>query len=309
LIAEAADAHRFFTYLGDELGLAKVWHRRGFVGIVLCRWRSAQEAFQRARRHARRAGADRDEAVASSMLFFCLVLGPTHVDSAIRRGEKIVAEERFRGVAGFGLAALGSLHAMRGDFDESRALVEQSRVILEDLGQTRRLVEASLFAATVSLLEGRADAAAERLRWAHDVAIEAGQRGLAASIGVHLAEALYALDRHAEADTTAVASGADAAGDDVFTQIKWRALHGKALARYGDMEAALEVARQAVSLSEATDDLNSRAAALADLAFVLRAAGLIEEEGRRRDEAIALYREKGNVVGEQSLREGEGRDE
>src|SRR5262249_41045406 len=147
LTAEAAEAERVLTALGDELGLAKVWHRRGFVAAYACRWHEAQEAFERAHGHARRAGADRDEAVASSMLVYCLVLGPTPVATAIQRSDEIVGETRFPGVAGVGLAALGNLHAMRGSFDEARALLDQSRTVLRELGQARRLTEAAQFAA------------------------------------------------------------------------------------------------------------------------------------------------------------------
>jgi tetratricopeptide (TPR) repeat protein len=308
LAREADKAERVFTALGDDLGLAKVWHRRAFVELVRCRWRAAQGGFVRARRYARRAGADRDEAVASSMLFYCLVLGPAPVDTAIRSSDRILAETRFRAVGGVGLAALGALHAMRGSFDEAHALLDQSRVILEDVGQRRRLMEASFFSATADLLAGDPRAAAERLRWAHGVATSAGQDGLAASIGAHLAEALQALGDEDEADAMALASGESAADDDLFTQIKWRAVRAKVLSGRGEVDAALALGHEAVAHAERTDDLNSHAAALADLACVLHAAGRVDDERTAREEAIRLYVQKGNRVGELRLRDRTGGD-
>jgi tetratricopeptide (TPR) repeat protein len=234
------------------------------------------------------------------MLFYCLVLGPAHVDSAIRRSERILADGRFRGVEGVGRAALASLYAMRGDFDEVRQLLGESREILDDLGQTRRRLEAAFFAATAELLAGSAEEAAEQLRWAHDAAAAMRQSGLAASHGAHLAEALYALGRFDEADAAAVAAGSSAASDDVFTQVKWRAVHAKVLAGRGDPAAAAH-AHRAVELAATMDDLNSHAAALADLAEVLRATGRTEDAETAVAEARDLYRSKGNVVGAQRL--------
>jgi tetratricopeptide (TPR) repeat protein len=301
LTAEASEAFRVFTELGDDLGLAKVWHRRGFVAAVACRWRDTQDAFEHARRHAGRAGADRDEAVASSMLFYCFVLGPEPVEDALRRSEAIVAETRFRGVAGVGLAALGNLHAMRGSFDDARASLEQSRQILEDLGQTRRLIEASFFAASAELLADEVDVAVEHLRRAKSAATAAGQRGLLSSIDAHLAEALFALGRHDEAGELALAA-ADAAEDDVFVQMRWRPVYAKVLAHRGDLDAALVLASEAVGRAAMTDSLGAHASALADHAEVLVLAGR-EEDGRRAAAMAAdLYRQKGNVVGERRVR-------
>lgn len=303
LTTEAAEAFRVFTGVGDHLGLAKVWHRRGFVTAVACRWRETQEAFERARSHARSAGADRDEAVASSMLFYCFVLGPEPAEDALRRSETIVAETRFRGVTGVGLAALGNLHAMRGSFDDARAALEESRQILEDLGQTRRLIEASFFAASAELLADQVDVAVEHLRRAKSAAAAAGQRGLLSSIDAHLAEALFALGRLEEAGGLALAAKGTAADDDVFVQMRWRPVYAKVLAHRGELDEALVLAAEAVGRAAMTDSLDAHAAALADHAEVLLLSER-EEDGRRAAAAAAdLYRQKGNAVGERRVRE------
>jgi tetratricopeptide (TPR) repeat protein len=305
LTAEAAEAFRVFTDLEDDLGLAKVWHRRGFVAAVACRWGETQEDFERARSHAGRAGADRDEAVASSMLFYCFVLGPEPVGDAIARSETILAETRFRGVRGVGLAALGNLYSMRGALADARAQLDESRAVLEDLGQTRRLIEASFFAASAELLGGAAESALGHLERARAAASSAGQKGLLSSIDAHLAETLLALGRDDEAADFAVAAGAAAAEDDVFVQMRWRPVHAKVLARRGELDRALVLAGEAVELAAATDALNAHAAALADQAEVLSAAGRLDDARAALTTATDLYRLKGNVAAEDGLKRQE----
>jgi hypothetical protein len=74
------------------------------------------------------------------------------------------------------------------------------------------------------------------------------------------------------------------------------------LARNGDLEAALSLAREAVECAATTDDVNAHAAALADQAEVLRLASQEDEARCALDAAVELYRLKGNVVGEEGLR-------
>jgi tetratricopeptide (TPR) repeat protein len=62
----------------------------------------------------------------------------------------------------------------------------------------------------------------------------------------------------------------------------------------GDHETALQLARRAVD--SPSDALNDRAARWLALADVHRAAGNDQEAGAAAAEAIALYREKGNVA-------------
>lgn len=302
LTAEAAEAYHVFTELGDDLGIAKVWHRRGFVAAIDCHWRVAQAAFQRARRSARRAGADRDEAVACSMLFFCFVFGPEHAETAIRRSEKILAQTTFRGVGGVGLAALANLHAMRGAFEEARGLLEQSRTLLEDLGQLRRLNEALLFAAGAELLAGDVATATEHLQRARAATSAAKQVGLLSSIDAYLAQALLASGGYEEADHAALTSAQAAADEDLFTQLRWRPVRARVLALRGELASALALAKDAVERAATTDDLNAHASALADHAEVLRLAGRDDDARAAADDAIGLYRRKGNIIGENELR-------
>ena len=64
----------------------------------------------------------------------------------------------------------------------------------------------------------------------------------------------------------------------------------------GDVESALQLAREAVDVVEPTDWLNLRADTMMDLAEVLELAGKTNDAAARIEQALALYERKGNLV-------------
>jgi tetratricopeptide (TPR) repeat protein len=111
-----------------------------------------------------------------------------------------------------------------------------------------------------------------------------------------LAQAVYAQGRHEEAEyLTGVGEGA-ATPDDVFSQMAWRSVRAKALARKGELAQAELLAREAVALAEETDGLNLHGDALLDLAEVLRVAGRPSDAVAAAGRALPLYERKGNLV-------------
>jgi tetratricopeptide (TPR) repeat protein len=76
----------------------------------------------------------------------------------------------------------------------------------------------------------------------------------------------------------------------------WRAARAKVLARQGDVDEALRLAREAVAVVEQTDWLNTRGDALLDLAEVLELAERPDEAAPLLAEALHLYQQKGNIV-------------
>ena len=102
--------------------------------------------------------------------------------------------------------------------------------------------------------------------------------------------------RDEEAEDFAKLSSQLAARGDLVTQIRWRRVCARVLARRAEIGAAEALAREALAIAEATDFVNDRADALVDLSHVLDAS-------HRRDDAVAaasgalhLYEQKGNVV-------------
>jgi class 3 adenylate cyclase/tetratricopeptide (TPR) repeat protein len=298
LRAEAEEALAVFEAVGDEAGLAKAARRLATIDGVACRWGAAGAGFERARAHARHADDAREEALASAMIFHCLVLGPTRVDIGIDRcGELLREAGKHRSVEAVGLAALANLQAMVGRFVDARRLLARSEVILEDLGQTRRLVETSFRAAETEMLAGDPDAAERKLAWAYRTVEPTGQRGYLASIAAALAEPLEALGRYDEALEMTRISEAAAGEDDPDSQVKWRQVRAKICAVRGDVDAAALYAREAVQRAAATDAVNMQASALTDLAGVLELVGLHVEGRRTARAALDLYLRKQNRVG------------
>ena len=90
--------------------------------------------------------------------------------------------------------------------------------------------------------------------------------------------------------------------EDADAHVNWRRVRAKALARTGQLDEAERLAREAVAIASATDVLDLRADAFADLGEVLRLAGRPQGSRTAVEEAIAVYDEKGNILGAGRLR-------
>ena len=303
LRAEAEAALRTFDELGDDVGLAKAWRRLGVVHGVASRWRLAAEAFERALHYARRAGETRDATVSASMLLYALFYGPAPVDEAMVKAEEICAASANEpSVEAAAAAALAGLHAMRGDFGRGRELAQSARRRFEELGQMRRIAEAAFVTAAVELLAGDAAAAARHLRDTYDSLTAKGEMGAASSLATEMAEALYRLGDDDEAERMTEVAEECAGEDDLFSQIKWRAVRAKVLARRGALDVAVPLAVDAAERAASTDALDMSASARLDLAEVLRAAGDDAEAAAAAAAAAELYARKGNEVGARRAR-------
>jgi len=142
-----------------------------------------------------------------------------------------------------------------------------------------------------------------------DVELLAGDPAAAAELGAEgcrlfdelgaagkLAQALYALDRLEEADTWAGRAAELGASDDALTQMLWRQVRAKVLARRGEHAEAERRAREAVAIAEDSDWLDGQGDVYADLAEVLSLAGRPKEATEALEQALARYERKGNLV-------------
>jgi len=262
----------------------------------MARGAAAANAWDKAAEHARRAG-DEDERneilawVASSMFF-----GPTPVLEGVRRCEEIRAEVVGNpGSEAWALRSLAGLHAMVGRFELARTLLAEANEIFEELGQTR-FSSALDIDGIVELLAGDLDAAEGRLRTGYLALEKMGDRAFRPTTAAHLAETLYAQGRDEDAGPLTEISEQLAAREDLLTQVVWRRVRAKVMARQGRIDEAEDLAQEAVAISESTDFLNTRADALVDLAHVHRRAGHLDEARTAIAKGIALYEAKGNRV-------------
>ena len=111
-----------------------------------------------------------------------------------------------------------------------------------------------------------------------------------------LAQAVYAQGRMREADELCRATAGAAAADDIVSQVIWRGVQAKILARDGGCEEAEALAREAVVLVEPTDLLSHHGDAMLDLAEVLRTCSRPDESDAAVRTGLALYERKGNAA-------------
>jgi tetratricopeptide (TPR) repeat protein len=128
---------------------------------------------------------------------------------------------------------------------------------------------------------------------------ELGEQSLLSTAAGKLAQALYALDRLEEADAWAGRAAELGASDDMITQMLWRQVRAKVLARRSQQTEAEPLAREAVAIGEKTDMLDAQGDAYADLAEVLSLAGRPNEAEAALGQALGCYQRKGNLVSTQ----------
>jgi tetratricopeptide (TPR) repeat protein len=195
------------------------------------------------------------------------------------------------------LAYLGRLRAMLGDFEEGRHLVNVAIAIHRDLG--RRLHDAASGSRWIGLVEWLAGdyvAAEMGLRRGYDELVRLGETRMTAHVGAQLARMLYLQGRFDEGLEYTRVAEAQQSSLDVGTGIDWRSVRGLILARRGETEVGLALAREAVAIGQATDLLWERGRALEDLAEVLTLAGRTDEAAPILAQAIGLYEQKGITV-------------
>ena len=118
-----------------------------------------------------------------------------------------------------------------------------------------------------------------------------------ATTAAMLAQALYAQGSGPEAEQLCRAAAGAGRHDDIVTQVIWRGVKAKMLAREGRLDEAEALARGAVEIVEPTDLLSHRGDAMLDLAEVLRTISRTDEYHGVVHAALSLYEQKGNVIG------------
>ena len=249
------------------------------------------DAFERAAAHAQRAGLQNELMEWRSVMRFN---GTTPVSEVLtwlnEQGERAPLNPTLRGCR-------ANVLAMLGRFDEARATLAEVRAELADRGGGTWLATLTgMTSLEVELLAGDPEAAvafgAEGCRQLDEL----GERGYLSTAAGGLAQAFYALGRLEEADAWAGRAAELGASDDLYTQILWRQVRAKVLARYGDFAEAERLAREAVAIGERTDMLDQQGSTHADLAEVLSLAGRSKEAAEALEQALARYNRKGNLV-------------
>jgi class 3 adenylate cyclase/tetratricopeptide (TPR) repeat protein len=299
--AALGEARRAVTALancGDEAALAQAETLLGTLQFWLGDSATAETSLQQALEHARSGGRSRDEADALSWLLVVALFGLMPVQEAFRRCEVIL--EQVRGTRSMleaqSLLSGGVLYAMRGEFDRARAFVNDALSINLELGNRVTWGAQSAEVAKVELLAGDPPAAERVARAAYESLAQLGEKGYLSLLAARLARAVYLQGRYEEAEQFTRASEAAAAPDDVSSQCEWRAVRALICARTGQLDAAENLAREALHLIEGTDYLDQHADALVGLAEILHLSDQTEPANASARKALQLYERKGNVV-------------
>jgi class 3 adenylate cyclase/tetratricopeptide (TPR) repeat protein len=280
-----------FEAAGDQLALYTAYWALGQVANMRAQHEVQLDAFERAAGYARQVG------LPNAFLGWragARLHGRTPVadvlawlDEREQEGAWTLVLRRDRGHA----------LAMVGRLDEARAILADVRAEMAERGGGIRLGtttgQASVY---VELLAGDPAAAVELGEEGCRLLEELGERSFLSTAAGLLAQALYALDRLEEADAWAGRAAELGASDDALTQLLWRQVRAKVLARRGEHAEAERLAREAVALGAETDMLGSQGDAHADLAEVLSLAGRAEEAAEALEHALARYERKGNLV-------------
>ena len=282
---------------GEHEGLSRAWKFLTHVHWTASRYGEAKESAERVVHHAQQAGNSLMETRFLPAFAMCALYGPTPVTEALvlcqQLHTKAAGDRRTEGLL---LYALSHLEAMQGQFDRARDLYRKSRAILEEFGWNFHASLTSITSGQVEMLAGDPRAAEAELRHDFEKLEQMGERDYLPTIAAYLSEALYRQGRFDEALKFTRISEEHAAADDVSSQFLWPCVRGKILARTGLPLEGEALVRQGLSVIRGADEPDSQAAALMDLAEVLRLAGQSSEALLALKEAADLFDRKGNVV-------------
>ncbi|MBA3687466.1 MAG: AAA family ATPase [Chloroflexi bacterium] len=282
-----------FRAAGDDAALYIGYSALGQVGNMRGQMDAGLEAFEQAATHAQQAGMPHEELGWRSTLRF---MGTTPVAEVLAW---LDANEPREGRNYWLRSNRAKALAMLGRFDEARAILADSRTALAERGGGIPLGTTAIDSVEVELWAGDPAAAAEFGAEGCRLLEEMGERSILSTAAGMLAQALYALDRLEEADGWAGRAAELGASDDAITQMLWRQVRAKVLARRGELAEGERLAREAVAVCEKTDFLDAQGDVYADLAEVLSIGGRPQEAAAALGQAIACYQGKGNLASSQ----------
>ena len=279
----------------EDRTLAKAWFVIGQAHLYASRYTEMERASRASLEHARRAADAQQSAIAVQWLATAIVGGPTPVAEAIAALQDLrpAAASDSEAEAGL-LINLGRLESLAGRIEAARELVDRGRAVFRDLGMEVMWAVNGIERSMVEFAAGDPALAVEVLRESCDALERMGERDFFSTAAGCLAMALVSTERLDEAERWSHRSEEAAAADDLPSQVAWRSARSRALARRGETSEAEGLAREALALTESSDDPTFVGDALVDLAEVIGLGGA--ERGEVRiclERAIKCYEAKG----------------
>jgi class 3 adenylate cyclase/tetratricopeptide (TPR) repeat protein len=283
--------------LGDDAGLARAWELMVVVHWMAARAGAAKDAAEQGLVHAKRTGDSQTQTRLLQWMISFDADGPTAVEEGLRLSEEILADAAGNRILMVdALLAKGLCLAQLGRFTEARAMIQEGQAILDDLGLRGTLDDFSSW--ELGKIESLAldfGAAERSLMGQYGSFKEMDERNHLSTVAGEISRVMCDQGRFDEGERFARICQESAASDDISSQILWRSSRARVLARRGDPEGAESLAREAVAISMRTDFIGVQADARMDLSDVLRAIGRPDESRPVAEEALELYRRKGNL--------------
>ncbi len=295
----AERARAAFEAARDEAGLAQSCYILGLVHLCAGETNEMEEIARQGLAHADRSGEPREEVQARVNVAEALAAGDTPVAECIVACEELAP---WRGMQHpMILCELGVLKAMRGDFDHARELIARGRFLLaERIRGHRPLMFAAHASASVERLAGDVETAERELRTALQMAREMQEREWISRFAAALCR-LPTVDGSPEAEELSSLSTATAPAENLSAQALSRMAMAGVLATREEWGTATGLAHEAVRMVPATM-LTLGADLRVSLAEILMATRQRPAALPVLEEAIGLYKRKGNLVGARHAR-------
>ena len=234
-------------------------------------------------------------------LSLALLDGPVPTDQAIERCQELVEITPGPGRA-TPMQFMAELLAARGEFDQARSMLAEAQGITAALGVPMAVTMYKWTEGAIEALAGRWTAAETSLRRLHEHLVDADEGWAIGGVGALLGEVLLEQDRLVEARELITAARAHAAPRSLYYQAWWRRAMARVEARDGQHEEAVSLAREALTLIDASDWLYFKADTELALADVLRRAGREREAAKAATKALTLCEAKGHMTGTRLVR-------
>jgi tetratricopeptide (TPR) repeat protein len=297
LLAEGEEAVTTFTEFGDDGGVALAWYLIATAHYLCSHQGLRLQAAQQALEHATRTGDIELASRCVSHIAFAMLHGSTPAKTAVEQSQDLLA--RFPERPQFELVITTPMCvslAMLGRFQQARQAAARAKAIAEDLGSKWNIALVLWMAGDVERLAGAWEAGERLYRSGYELYARMGEKTLLSTLVVFLGDAVYAQGRHDEAFGLTQVSREAASPEDVVSQMFWRALRAKVLARRGATSEAERLGRDAVEVGRTADCIDMQGDVLMDLSEVLRLVGRPYEARKAAEEALSRYTQKGNIV-------------
>jgi tetratricopeptide (TPR) repeat protein len=281
--------------LGDARALVCLFRLQLTLANMAGRYAEVHDAAERLLEAARAAG---DRPSFFDAIFFLSAdafFGSNPVEQGLAQCEQLQSLAEGPVAKNVVEISRGALLGLRGDLPDARRAIATARAGLADFGLRLHSVSTGLLAGLVELHSGEYAEAERLLRETCDELREVGESGYLSTDLAYLGEALYGLGRYEEAEQASRESERLTQAGDKASELCWRALRAKVLARRGEHDEALRLAREAVAVAEAIDSNHEIADVWRSLAEVHRLSGDVADAVAALERAVALYEEKGLV--------------